>query len=158
VLRSVRNGLVVLAPLAVGIMLNFIIMAVFSIPLDAVTICFASIAIGIGVDNAIHLTIQFGRQRTIWPEDPEKVMEHTLKVAGRPMVLTSLSITCALLVFVFSAFRPILYFGVLISLSLVTTTLGALTLLPSLLYVGLRADERKARRAGSTGGQATSAG
>lgn len=144
VLRSVRHGLLVLAPLAVGIMLNFVIMGVFSIPLDAVTICFASIAIGIGVDNAIHLTIQFRRQREIWKDDPEKVMEHTLKVAGRPMVLTSLSITCALLVFVFSAFRPIMYFGVLTSLSLVTTTAGALTLLPSLLYAGMRADARKA--------------
>jgi predicted RND superfamily exporter protein len=158
VLRSVRHGLMVLAPLTVGIMLNFIIMAVFSIPLDAVTICFASIAIGIGVDNAIHLTIQFRRQREIWPAEPDKVVEHTLKVAGRPMVLTSLSITCALLVFVFSAFRPIMYFGVLISLSLVTTTLGALTLLPSLLYTGLLRDTRKTRRAGRANGQATNGG
>ena len=154
VLRSVRHGLLVLSPLAVGIMLNFIIMAVFSIPLDAVTICFASIAIGIGVDNAIHLTIQFRRQRQIWQGEPEKVMEHTLKVAGRPMVLTSLSIMVALLVFVFSAFRPIVYFGVLISLSLVMTTAGALILLPSLLYLGMRADIRKASRGGRAAGQA----
>ncbi|MCX7028545.1 MAG: efflux RND transporter permease subunit [Spirochaetes bacterium] len=150
VLRSVRHGLMVLAPLAVGIMLNFIIMAVFSIPLDAVTISFASVAIGIGVDNAIHLTIQYRRQREIWPGDPEKTIEHTLKVAGRPMVLTSLSIMLALLVFVFSAFRPLVYFGVLISLSLVTTTAGALILLPAVLYVGSLPDARKARRVGQT--------
>ncbi len=155
VLRSVRYGLMVLAPLAVGIMLNFIIMAIFSIPLDAVTICFASIAIGIGVDNAIHLTIQYRRQREIWPGEPEKVIEHTLKVAGRPMVLTSLSITCALLVFVFSAFRPIMYFGVLISMSLVTTTAGALILLPALLYTGSLHDARKARNAGRAAEQST---
>jgi hypothetical protein len=146
VLRSVRYGLAVLAPLAVGIMLNFILMAVFSIPLDAVTITFASIAIGIGVDNAIHFTIQYRRQREIWPGEPEKVIEHTLRVAGRPMVLTTLSIMCALLVFVFSAFRPIVYFGVLVSLSLATTTAGALILLPSLLYTGSLHDVRKARR------------
>jgi hypothetical protein len=156
VLRSARYGVMVLAPLAVGIMLNFILMAVFSIPLDAVTITFASIAIGIGVDNAIHLTIQYRRQREIWPRDPEKIVEHTLKVAGRPMVLTTLAIMCALLVFVFSAFRPIVYFGVLISLSLATTTAGALTLLPSLLYAGSLRDIRKARRgersAGGTAG------
>jgi predicted RND superfamily exporter protein len=148
VLRSIRYGLMVLAPLAVGIMLNFILMAVFSIPLDAVTITFASIAIGIGVDNAIHLTIQYRRQREIWPGEPDKVIEHTLKVAGRPMLLTTLSIMSALLVFVFSSFRPIIYFGVLISLSLVMTTAGALILLPSLLYVGSQQDARRARRAG----------
>jgi predicted RND superfamily exporter protein len=156
VLRSVRHGLVVLAPLAVGIMLNFILMAVLSIPLDAVTISFASVAIGIGVDNAIHFTIQYRRQREIWPGEPEKIIEHTLKVAGRPMVLTTLSIMCALLVFVFSAFRPLVYFGVLISLSLIMTTAGALILLPSLLYVGSLHDARKAQRAGKTSGQAAS--
>ena len=150
VLRSARHGLVVLAPLAVGIMLNFIVMAVFRIPLDAVTITFASIAIGIGVDNAIHLVIQYRRQREIWPGGPEKVIEHTLKAAGRPMVLTTLSIMAALLVFVFSAFRPIVYFGVLISLSLVMTTAGAL--IPAL--AALRrldaggAPDRPARRPG----------
>jgi predicted RND superfamily exporter protein len=63
------------------------------------------------------------------------------------MVLTTLSIMAALLVFVFSAFRPIVYFGVLISLSLVMTTAGALILLPSLLYVGsVRQARRIARR------------
>lgn len=158
VLRSLRHGLLVLVPLAVGIMLNFILMAIFSIPLDAVTICFASIAIGIGVDNAIHLTIQYRRQRQIWPGEPEKVIEHTLKVAGRPMVLTSLSITAALLVFVFSAFRPILYFGVLISLSLVATTAGALTLLPALLYMGSLHDARRARRTAPARGKVAGGG
>jgi predicted RND superfamily exporter protein len=148
VLRSVRHGLLVLAPLAVGIMLNFIVMAIFSIPLDAVTITFASIAIGIGVDNAIHLTIQYRRQREIWPGEPEKIIEHTLKVAGRPMVLTSLSIMAALLVFVFSAFQPVVYFGVLVSLSLVMTTAGALVLLPALLYVGALLEARRMKRNG----------
>ena len=117
------------------------------------TVAFTSIAIGIGVDNAIHLTIQYRRQRAIWPGEPEKVIEHTLKVAGRPMILTSLSITCALLVFVFSAFRPILYFGVLISISLVMTTAGALTLLPSLLYTGSLQDARKAQKTGAAAGK-----
>jgi predicted RND superfamily exporter protein len=152
VLRSARHGLVVLAPLAVGIMLNFIVMAVFRIPLDAVTITFASIAIGIGVDNAIHLVIQYRRQREIWPGEPVKVIEHTLKAAGRPMVLTTLSIMAALLVFVFSAFRPIVYFGVLISLSLVMTTAGALILLPSLLYVGSMREARRIARRGARPG------
>jgi predicted RND superfamily exporter protein len=139
-------------------MMNFILMAAFSIPLDAVTICFASIAIGIGVDNAIHLTIQFRRQREIWPGQPDKTVEHTLKVAGRPMVLTSLSIMLALLVFVFSSFRPIEYFGVLISLSLIMTTAGALIVLPALLYQGALRDERAARSAGGRTGPSAPTG
>jgi predicted RND superfamily exporter protein len=62
------------------------------------------------------------------------------------MVLTTLSIMAALLVFVFSRFRPIAYFGVLISLSLAMTTGAALLLLATLLYFGARREDRKAKR------------
>jgi uncharacterized protein len=146
VFRSAKLGLLVLAPLATGIMMNFIVMAIFRIPLDVVTITFSSIAIGIGVDNAIHLTIQYKRQSAIHAGDPERTIEHTLKVAGRPMMLTTLSIMSALFAFTFSRFRPIAYFGLLISLSLLFTTLGALILLPVLLYGDARRNARRAAR------------
>ena len=127
------------------------VMGILSIPLDVVTITFASIAIGIGVDNAIHLTIWYRRMSAEWPNDVERRIEETLRIAGRPMALTSLSITAALLVFVFSAFRPVVYFGMLISMSLVLTTLAALMLLPALLYIGGRRElARLARRAGAS--------
>jgi uncharacterized protein len=138
IFRSLRLGLAVLLPMAVGIMLNFVVMSLTSIPLDAVTITFSSIAIGIGVDNAIHLTIWYRRQSARFPEDPARCIEETLKVAGRPIVLTSLSIMAALLVFIFSRFRPIAYFGILISLSLAMTATAALTLLSAILYMGAR--------------------
>ena len=144
VFRSAKLGLLVLAPLVTGIMMNFIVMALFRIPLDVVTITFTSIAIGIGVDNAIHLTIQYRRQAQIYTGDPDRTIEHTLKIAGRPMLLTTLSIMSALLGFVFSRFRPIAYFGLLISLSLLFTTMGALILLPVLLHGEAR---RRAPRA-----------
>lgn len=143
IFRSAPQGLAVLVPMAVGIMLNFVVMSLTAIPLDAVTITFASIAIGIGVDNAIHLTIWYRRQNLLFPGQPERCIEETLRIAGRPIVLTTLSIMAALLVFVFSRFRPIAYFGILISLSLVMTAAAALALLSAILYLGAR---RRARR------------
>ena len=151
VFRSAKLGLLVLAPLATGIMMNFIVMAIFRIPLDVVTITFSSIAIGIGVDNAIHLTIQYRRQAAIHVGDPERTIEHTMKVAGRPMLLTTLSIMSALLALTFSRFRPIAYFGLLISLSLMFTTLGALILLPVLLHWDARGKIRRAARRAEKG-------
>jgi predicted RND superfamily exporter protein len=38
-----------------------------------------------------------------------------------------------LLVLVFSRFMPVLYFGLLVSLALLTTTIGALIILPAVL-------------------------
>jgi predicted RND superfamily exporter protein len=146
IFRSLRYGLVVLAPLTVGIMLDFILMGVLSIKLDVVTIAFASIAIGIGVDNAMHLVVWFRRQQRVHPRDPGMTIEQTMKIAGKPMILTTASIAVALLVFVFSAFRPVMYFGILIAMSLILTTLGALTILPVLLYFGARVKMRRAER------------
>ncbi len=147
VFRSAKLGLLVLAPLASGIMVTFVAMWILSIPLDVVTITFASIAIGIGVDNAIHLTIQYRRQRTIYPSDPDKTIEHTMKIGGRPMLLTTFSLMASLLVFVFSSFRPIFYFGILIALTLFTTTAGALVLLPVLLHMDAKKRSRLGRDA-----------
>jgi hydrophobe/amphiphile efflux-3 (HAE3) family protein len=143
VFRSGKLGLIVLAPVACGIMLDFILMWLFAIPLDVVTITFTSVAIGIGVDNAMHFTLWYRRQRTIFPLDPERAIEHTMKIAGRPMFLTTMATTAGLLVFLFSAFSPVVYFGILISISLLTTTASSLVLLPVLLYYAARREIRK---------------
>lgn len=135
---SIRYGLMILAPLTFGIALTFIFLWVFSIPLDVVTITFCSIVIGLGVDNAIHLVNEYRRLRALTPEDPEGTVGRSLNVAGRPIVVTTLSIVASLCIFVFSSFRPIVYFGVLIAVALAMTTLGAIVLLPVLLYYDAR--------------------
>ena len=131
--RSIKFGLFSLVPMLTGIMLNFIIMAFLDIPLDVVTIMFSSVAIGVGVDDSIHLIIQYRRQAGIFHKDKKKILEHTLKTAGRPILLTSISLVAGLLVLAFSSFMPIVYFGILVSLALTTTTIGALIILPALL-------------------------
>jgi predicted RND superfamily exporter protein len=134
--RSARLGLLTLLPMITGIMLNFIIMVVLHIPFDVVTVMFSSVAIGVGIDDSIHLIIRYRRQTRIYQEgdiEIAKVLSHTLKTAGRPIFLTSLSLIAGLLMLTFSRFRPILYFGLLVSLALFTTTIGALVVLPAVL-------------------------
>jgi multidrug efflux pump subunit AcrB len=85
-----------------------------------------------------HLIIRDRRQMRIYDGKVDKsvVLAHTLKTAGRPILLTSLSLVAGLLVLCFSQFLPILYFGILVSLALATTTVGALVILPALLSFG----------------------
>jgi len=135
--RSARLGAVTLIPLLVGIMLNFIFMILLSIPFDVVTVMFSSVAMGVGIDDSIHLILWYRRQLSAFPDprDRHKALAGTLAIAGRPIVLTSLTIVAGLLVLVFSRFMPILYFGLLVSLALFTTTLGALIILPAVLSI-----------------------
>ncbi len=144
--RTTRYGLFSLVPLVAGIMLNFIIMAVARIPLDMTTAMFTNLACGVGVDNAIHLIIQFRRQLALTPDDLEGVLARTMKSAGRPILLTTASVVVGLLVLTFASFLPIRYFGLLVALALLNTSLGALILLPAILSAGCRRDQKQAAK------------
>ncbi len=138
--RSARLGAVTLIPLLVGIMQNFILMILLGIPFDVVTVMFSSVAMGVGIDDSIHMILWYRRQLEVFPapRDRHQALAGALVIAGRPIVLTSLTIIAGLLVLAFSRFMPILYFGLLISLALLTTTLGALIILPAVLSLESR--------------------
>ena len=135
--RSIPFGLYALVPLATGIMLNVLFMVLAKIPLDMITIMVSSIAIGVGVDDAIHFLIQYRKQmrgqRTSGRQDIEKGIVKTLSVTGRPIVLTTLSILAGLLILSFAAFKPIRYFGVLVAFTLSAACIGTIVVLPAVL-------------------------
>jgi hypothetical protein len=149
--RSARLGAITLIPLLVGIMQNFILMILLGIPFDVVTVMFSSVAMGVGIDDSIHLILWYRRQLAAFPDpqDRPKALAGTLVIAGRPIVLTSLTIVAGLLVLAFSRFMPILYFGLLISLALLTTTIGALVILPAVLSLEIRKQPRAPARSSS---------
>jgi len=158
--RSARLGSITLVPLAVGITLNFILMVLLRIPFDVVTVMFSSVAMGVGIDDSIHLVLWYRRSLALFPDpkDHGKALARTLMIAGRPILLTSLTIVAGLLVLAFSRFMPVLYFGLLVSLALLTTTVGALIILPAVLALRPHpgaitewADLRRRKRQGSPG-------
>ncbi len=136
--RSVSYGFFSLIPLATGIMLNFIFMAAFSIPLDITTVLVSCVTIGVGVDNSIHFLIQFRKQRKAFPDDFAKVISFTLRITGRPILLTTISIVGGLLILTLSSFRPVIYFGLLVAFSLFATAIGTLVVLPAVLSIKQR--------------------
>ncbi|MGA2975233.1 MAG: MMPL family transporter [Spirochaetia bacterium] len=145
VFRSFLHGAYALVPLAQGILLNFSLMALLHIPMDVTTIMVSTIAIGIGVDGAIYLVIQFKRETARFPADPSLALQETLAVIGRPVLISSLSIVAGLLVFLTAAFRPIMYFGLLVMFTLLATAGGTLVTLPTLLGIDSRIRLRRLR-------------
>jgi predicted RND superfamily exporter protein len=102
-----------------------------------ITIMVSSIAIGVGVDDAIHFLIQFRTQlrgqRSSGHGDIDTVIKKTLSVTGRPIVLTTLSILAGLLILSFATFKPIRYFGLLVAFTLAAACLGTIVVLPAVL-------------------------
>ncbi len=139
---SLKRGMLALIPLAAGIAATFILMVFFQIPLDMTTIMMSCIAIGVGVDDAIHFLLSHRREEMDNPENPGAVAGDTLRLTGRPIVLTTLSIVLGLAWFAFAEFRPIRYFGLLIVFTLSAACLSTLFLLPPLAGNGRKQTER----------------
>jgi predicted RND superfamily exporter protein len=133
--RSLRYGLLAIVPLVSGMMMNFLLMAAARIPLDMTTIMVSSVAVGMGVDDAIHFILSYRRRRARVPGDPRRAVAATLLQTGRPIFLTSLAIVAGLAVLALASFRPIVYFGVLVVFTLAATCASTLVVLPALLVL-----------------------
>jgi predicted RND superfamily exporter protein len=148
--RSLLYGLYAVIPLLTGIMINVLFLYVTGIPLDALTIMVSSIAIGVGVDDAIHFLIQFRRQwgSRQWgqgKQDIRAAITKTMNITGRPIVLTTLAIDGGLVILAFGLFKPIVYFGLMVIITLSAACLGTVLVLPAVLSIGRRrtADSRR---------------
>ncbi|MDF1567529.1 MAG: MMPL family transporter [Spirochaetaceae bacterium] len=130
--RSLWWGFLAIVPMIAGIAATFILMTIFSIPLDMTTIMVSCVAIGVGVDDAIHFLLQNRGQLKEHPENPETVARESLLRTGRPIILTTAAIVLGLAWFILAEFRPIMYFGVLIVFTLSSACLATLFLLPPL--------------------------
>jgi predicted RND superfamily exporter protein len=146
VFRSLLFGLYPMLPLLAGLLLNYAMMAITGIPLDMTTIMVSNIAIGVGVDSAIYVVIQYRRQLARSPRDPARAVQETLVVVGQPVMLSSLSIMFGMLVFATASFRPVVYFGMLVLFTLAATTVGTLVTLPTLLGLDTRIRLARAER------------
>ncbi len=143
--KSMLIGLAALIPLAIGLFITYISMALFSIPLDMSSVMMASIAVGVGIDDAIHFLINYRRLRKMQIRVSEAVIQ-TISVTGRPIILTSLAIVGGLLILVAASFKPVMFFGLLISLALTGACLGTVLILPSWLLAGDALKQRLGRR------------
>ena len=132
--KSINMGLVVTSPIMLTVLINFAVMAYTDIPLDNATMMIASIAIGIGIDYAIHFSTRFkvelGRQ-----ENELLALDKTLETTGRAIIINALTVALGFIILVWSSIVPIQRFGALIALTMAVSAWATLTLLPALILV-----------------------
>ena len=107
-------------------------MATVGIPIDMVNILIASIAIGIAVDDTIHMLHHF-RAHFDQHGNVEAAIDNAFEHAGRAMVSTSTVLGIGFFAFSFATIANIQRFGVLIALTSVAAMLIDLIFTPALL-------------------------
>ncbi len=132
--KSFSAGILGIIPLSFAIMINFAVMGFTGIRLDMVTAMIASIAVGIGIDYTIHFISAYRNERAL-SEDLNTVTEKTMLTAGKAILFNASAVAAGFLVLCFSNFTTLKYIGVLVALTMFTSSLAALTLLPVLLNI-----------------------
>ena len=134
ILRSLKSGIFAAIPIIATIILLFGFMGLTGISLNIATVLVASVALGIGIDYAIHIISHF-KASFKKNNDVYAAVQESIFVSGKAIIINVVSVSAGFLVLVFSDMVPLQYFGLLIALSMVSSCLGALTLLPSLLIL-----------------------
>ncbi|MGC9375537.1 MAG: efflux RND transporter permease subunit [Bacteroidales bacterium] len=136
-LRSISKGVYATIPIIATIMILFGFMGITGIPLDIATVLVGSIALGIGIDYSIHIItgFNFHLKET---GDAEKAIEKTILSSGKAVIINVLSVATGFLVLIFSQIVPLQNFGILVTISMFGSGIGALTLLPTILVLANR--------------------
>lgn len=134
ILRSWISGLYASIPIIATIMLLFGFMGLTGISLNIATVLVASVALGIGIDYSIHIISHFNECYKK-SQDLYASIQESILISGNAIIINVISVSAGFLILVFSEMVPLQYFGLLIALSMVSSCLGALTLLPSILIL-----------------------
>lgn len=142
ILRSLRSGIYASIPIIAAITILFGIMGLTGISLNMATVLVASVALGIGIDYSIHVISHFN-QTYKYTGNLNQAIEEAVIVSGKAIVINVISVSAGFLVLIFSEMVPLQYFGILIAICMLSSSFGALTLLPALLILINRRSDSK---------------
>lgn len=131
--KSIKAGLIGSTPIAITALISFGVMGVLNIPLSTTTALLSSIAIGIGIDYAIHF-LQNYRMNLNTETNQLDAIKTTMLHTGKAITFNAVVVISGFLVLLFSVFPPNRTLGALVSMNMFTSFLGTLTLLMILVF------------------------
>ena len=133
--RSAALGVLALLPMALGILVILAFLSITGRSLDTLTMMFSSVAVGAGVDYAVHVIVGFMRRaRDGASGDTSRMIRATMVTSGRAIVINTVSLAAGLLVLSLSSFTPVARLGGLLAATIAAAAIGSLAFVPALLW------------------------
>ncbi|MCB2212257.1 MMPL family transporter [bacterium] len=126
--RNLLVGVIGAIPITVTALISFGLMGALHIPLTTTTALIASIAIGIGVDYAVHFVERY-RIAVRDEKDARAASRRAMQHTGRAILFNALVVIAGFLVLLSSVFPPNRALGAFVSLNMATSFLGTVTVL-----------------------------
>ena len=164
--RSAMMGLVTIVPVSLATASIAGYAGFAGIPIDVSTTLAAGVAIGVGVDFAIHYIFRYRRERAKLGEQREtaqssnqresvpldhhlQATQDTLRSVGKTIVFNAVVVTTGFLMLFFSQFPPHEKLGYFVAAYMVVSCLAALIILPVVFsYIKLRLPQEVVHRGG----------
>lgn len=133
---DIRIGLVAMVPNLMPILAGVGVMGLAGIPFDNATTMVATITLGIAVDDTIHFMHNFRRSME-QGADVHAAVAETIKTTGRALLFTSLVLISGFTSYCFATLSTYIYFGALLSFTMLVALAAEFLLSPALLTVVL---------------------
>jgi predicted RND superfamily exporter protein len=130
--RSFVMGLIGIIPLSITILINFAVMGFLGIKLNIGTSMVASVSVGIGIDYTIHYIEAFKREYRLRGGKGD-FLRRAFATSGKAILINAASVGAGFGVLMFSQFNMLGDLGLLIALTMLTSALVSLTVIPVLL-------------------------
>jgi hypothetical protein len=128
-------GLVSMLPNIMPVAWTAGLMGLFDVPLDTAVMMVAAIAIGVAVDDTIHIAHRVRDEADGGSRDPREAISRSIIAVGRPVLYTSLVLGAGFLSLAFSEMKNIARFGALSGLTVILAWIADMWVLPALLGV-----------------------
>jgi predicted RND superfamily exporter protein len=132
--RSVVAGIVGIAPLSICILINFAVMGFAGIKLNIGTSMVASVSVGIGIDYTIHYIEAYKREYLAAGGKGDYLLK-TFTSSGKAILINAASVGAGFAVLLFSSFVMLKHLGLLIAITMASSALISLTVIPVLLLL-----------------------
>lgn len=130
--RSVSLAVVSMIPNLAPVVLIFALMATFGIWLDMATAMVASVAVGIALDDTIHILHGYVERRRAGASNTWAIAR-TLRQRGRAVIGTTMILVAQFMLLAASGFQPTSVFGWLTAFGLLVALVFDLLVLPAIL-------------------------
>jgi len=132
VFGSIKVGMASMLPNLGPIFMCMGVMGWIGVPLDHYKIMLGTIALGIAVDDTIHLVTRF-RSRFMQTGNYEKAMARCLRDVGSALIITTLILVGAFSTYLLSEMETLSSFGILLAASISLALLADLYFMPCLI-------------------------